>query len=112
MMAVKTKSVIIPTAIWGSDLKRHAGWPKVRILFGRPLEYDTTGGIGRENLEKLGAAWREQVIALQRQIVPPEEREHFEAITAAAAKAEEARRKRLAAGEAAEQAVDAKTDNV
>ena len=25
MMAVKTKAVLIPTAIWGSDLKRHKG---------------------------------------------------------------------------------------
>lgn len=114
MMAVKTKSVIIPTAIWGSDLKRHSGWPKVRILFGKPLEYDAKGGIGRDNLEKLGAVWRERVIELQRQIVPPEEREHFEAITAAAEKAEAARRKRLAEREAkaAEQAAAAKADDV
>ena len=93
MMAVKTKAVLIPTAIWGSDLKRHKGWPKVRILFGEPLAYDADGGIGRENLEYIGEEWRRRILELQRQLVPPEERERFEALTAAA---EEALRKRLA----------------
>jgi 1-acyl-sn-glycerol-3-phosphate acyltransferase len=96
MMAVKTKAVLIPAAIWGSDLKRHPGWPKVRILFGKPLEYDAAAGIGRENLEAVGEEWRRRVIELQRQIVPPEERERFEALTAAVEAAHQKRLQRLA----------------
>ena len=96
MMAVKTKAVLIPAAIWGTDLKRHPGWPKVRILFGKPLEYDAAGGIGRVNLEAIGEEWRRRVLELQRQIVPPEERERFEALTAAVEAAHQKRLKRLA----------------
>ena len=66
MMAVKMKATIIPAYIYGTDLKRHPGWPKVRVIFGKPLPYDENGGIARENLEELGARWREEVLVLRK----------------------------------------------
>ncbi len=68
MMAVKRKATIIPAYIYGTDLKRHPGWPKVRVIFGKPLPYDENGGIARENLEELGAGWREEVLVLRKAV--------------------------------------------
>lgn len=68
MMAVKMKATIIPAYIYGTDLKRHPGWPKVRVIFGKPLPYDENGGIARENLEELGARWREEVLVLRKAV--------------------------------------------
>ena len=68
MMAVKQKAQIVPACIYGSDLKRHPGWPKVRIIFGKPMEYDPAMGIGRESLDAIGAQWREKILELRKAV--------------------------------------------
>lgn len=68
MMAVKCKAKIVPAYIYGTDLKRHPGWPKVRVIFGKPMEYDPDMGTGRENLDELGASWKEEVLKLRKAV--------------------------------------------
>lgn len=68
MMAVKCKAKIIPAYIYGTDLKRHPGWPKVRVIFGKPMEYDPDMGTGRESLDELGASWKEEVLKLRKAV--------------------------------------------
>ena len=68
MMAVKMKAKIVPAYIYGTDLKRHPGWPKVRVIFGKPMEYDPAMGIGRESLDEIGARWREEVLTLKKAV--------------------------------------------
>ena len=68
MMAVKMKAAIVPAYIYGTDLKRHPGWPKVRVIFGRPMEYDPAMGTGREQLDEIGARWREEVLVLRKAV--------------------------------------------
>lgn len=68
MMAVKMKAKIVPAYIYGTDLKRHPGWPKVRVIFGKPMEYDPAMGTGRESLDEIGARWREEVLTLKKAV--------------------------------------------
>ena len=68
MMAVKCKAKIVPAYIYGTDLKRHPGWPKVRVIFGKPMEYDPDMGTGRENLDELGASWKEELLKLRKAV--------------------------------------------
>ena len=68
MMAVKCKAKIVPAYIYGTDLKRHSGWPKVRVIFGKPMEYDPDMGTGRESLDELGASWKEEVLKLRKAV--------------------------------------------
>ncbi len=68
MMAVKMKAKIVPAYIYGTDLKRHPGWPKVRVIFGKPMEYDPVMGTGRESLDEIGARWREEVLTLKKAV--------------------------------------------
>ncbi len=68
VMAVKQKAKIVPACICGTDLKRHSGWPKVRVIFGRPMEYDPDMSTGRESLDELGARWREEIITLRKAV--------------------------------------------
>lgn len=68
MMAVKCKAKIVPVYIYGTDLKRHPGWPKVRVIFGKPMEYDPDMGTGRESLDELGASWKEEVLKLRKAV--------------------------------------------
>ena len=68
MMAVKRKAKIVPAYIYGTDLKRHPGWPKVRVIFGKPMEYDPDMGTGRESLDELGASWKEEVLKLRKAV--------------------------------------------
>ncbi|MBP3263881.1 MAG: 1-acyl-sn-glycerol-3-phosphate acyltransferase [Acidaminococcaceae bacterium] len=68
MMAVKCKAKIVPAYIYGTDLKRHPGWPKVRVIFGKPMEYDSDMGTGRESLDELGASWKEEVLKLRKAV--------------------------------------------
>lgn len=68
MMAVKMKAKIVPAYIYGTDLKRHPGWPKVRVIFGKPMEYDPAMGTGRESLDEIGARWRKEVLTLKKAV--------------------------------------------
>ena len=68
MMAVKQKAKIVPAYIYGTDTKRHPGWPKVRVIFGKPMEYDPNMGTGRDALDALGARWREEVLVLRKAV--------------------------------------------
>ena len=68
MMAVKRKAKIVPAYIYGTDLKRHPGWPKVRVIFGKPMEYDPDMGTGRESLDELGASWKEELLKLRKAV--------------------------------------------
>lgn len=68
MMAVKCKAKIVPAYIYGTDLKRHPGWPKVRVIFGKPMEYDPDMGTGRESLDELGASWKEELLKLRKAV--------------------------------------------
>lgn len=68
MFAARTHCDIIPCCIYGSDLKRHSGWPKVIITFGKPLPYDKEAGTSKENLEKISLMWRESMLELQKAV--------------------------------------------
>jgi len=68
MIAVKRKAKIVPACIYGTDLKRHPGWPKVRVIFGKPVEYDPEKGTGRESLDEIGSRWREEILALRKAV--------------------------------------------
>ena len=68
MMSVKQKAQIVPAYIYGTDLKRHPGWPKGRVIFGKPMQYDPAMGTGRESLDELGARWREEVLVLRKAV--------------------------------------------
>ena len=70
MMGIKRKAKIVPAYIYGTDLSRHPGWPKVRVIFGKPMEYDPDMGTGREILDELGARWREEVLTLRKAVAP------------------------------------------
>ena len=73
MMGVKRKAKIVPACIYGTDISRHPGWPKVRVIFGKPMEYDPDMGTGRDSLDKLGARWREEVLTLRKAVAPENE---------------------------------------
>lgn len=57
MMAAWTRAAIVPVLITGTDFKRHPGWPKVQIAFGKPLAYDTTAKPSKENLAVITRTW-------------------------------------------------------
>lgn len=73
MMGVKRKAKIVPAYIYGTDLTRHPGWPKVRVIFGKPIEYDPDMGTGRESLDALGARWREEILVLRKAVATENE---------------------------------------
>ena len=73
MMGIKRKAKIVPAYIYGTDTKRHPGWPKVRVIFGKPMEYDPNMGTGREALDALGARWREEVLVLRKAVALEDE---------------------------------------
>ena len=73
MMGIKRKAKIVPAYIYGTDLSRHPGWPKVRVIFGKPMEYDPDMGTGRDSLDELGARWREEVLTLRKAVAPENE---------------------------------------
>ncbi|MBP5737047.1 MAG: 1-acyl-sn-glycerol-3-phosphate acyltransferase, partial [Acidaminococcaceae bacterium] len=73
MMGIKRKAKIVPAYIYGTDFSRHPGWPKVRVIFGKPLEYDPATGTGRESLDELGARWREEVLVLRKAVALEDE---------------------------------------
>ena len=73
MMGIKRKAQIVPAYIYGTDTKRHPGWPKVRVIFGKPMEYDPNMGTGRDALDELGARWREEVLILRKAVALEDE---------------------------------------
>ena len=73
MMGIKRKAQIVPAYIYGTDFSRHKGWPKVRVIFGKPMEYDPNMGTGRESLDELGARWREEVLILRKAVALEDE---------------------------------------
>lgn len=72
LMAVRSGAAVVPAYIDGTDLKRHPGWPKVRVIFGSPLEYDREEAKTREGMENLGNRWREAVLDLKKAVVADE----------------------------------------
>ena len=40
----------------------------MRVIFGKPMEYDPAMGTGRESLDELGARWREEVLVLRKAV--------------------------------------------
>lgn len=67
MMAAWTKAAIVPALIIGTDFKRHPGWPKVKVVFGKPLEYDKKIKPGKEQLALLSKSWVESMHSLEAQ---------------------------------------------
>ena len=57
MMAAWTKAAIVPVLITGTDFKRHPGWPKVQVIFGKPLAYATEAKPNKENLAVITNLW-------------------------------------------------------
>ena len=57
MIAASTGAAIVPALIQGTDLKRHSGWPKARITFGKPLTYEKDLPATKENLALIEAKW-------------------------------------------------------
>jgi len=68
-MAAKSKAVIVPAYINGTDTKRHKGWPKVTVIFGRPIEYDKSKHPGKEELDEIGEKWKDAVLDLKKAVV-------------------------------------------
>jgi len=64
MMAVAAKAEIVPVLIEGTDLKRHRGWPKVKVTFGRTIAYDKSQRATKECLAALNARWINEMIAM------------------------------------------------
>lgn len=68
MLAAKTKAEIVPALIFGTDLKRHAGWPKVYVLFGKPLVYDKNQSVNKEHLALITEAWTQAMQELVQEL--------------------------------------------
>ncbi len=67
MMAAWTRAAIVPVLITGTDFKRHPGWPKVQIAFGKPLAYNTTAKPSKENLAVITRTWVQAMHELEAQ---------------------------------------------
>ncbi len=69
MMGIKANATIIPTYIYGTDMKRHSNWyPKVIVTFGKPLEFDRTMTTNKEDLIEMSAKWKQEVENLSRMV--------------------------------------------
>ena len=54
MIASRGKATIVPTAIIGSALKRNKSlWPKIKVVFGKPIPYRENISINKENLHEM-----------------------------------------------------------
>lgn len=54
LLAAKTKAVVIPTAILGTDFgKRKTWWPKVYVYFGKPLHFSEEAYLNKEVLNQM-----------------------------------------------------------
>jgi 1-acyl-sn-glycerol-3-phosphate acyltransferase len=67
MMAAWTKADIVPVLVTGTDFKRHPGWPKVQVIFGKPLDYNKDGKPTKENLAHINELWVEAMHGLEKQ---------------------------------------------
>ncbi len=63
-IAIKGKATVVPTAIIGSDLKhRKTFWPKVTVVFGKPLSMENQDG-NKVKVEELSERLMAQIAAM------------------------------------------------
>lgn len=63
-IALKGRAAVVPTCILGSDLKRRSSfWPKVTVVFGKPMELEDEKGTKLE-VEELSEKLMEEIQAL------------------------------------------------
>lgn len=66
MMAGKANAAIVPACVVGTDLKRSGKlWPKVKVVFGKPMYFPKDEAINKENLKEMTAKLMERIAALQ-----------------------------------------------
>lgn len=66
MMAGKVRATILPTCVIGTDVKRQGKlWPKVKVRFGKPIEFPKDAFVDKELLTKLTNDMMDSIAALQ-----------------------------------------------
>ncbi len=70
MMASWAHAEIVPVLVIGTDLKRHPGWPKVKVVFGEPLVYDKQAKPTKEHLLLISEQWVQAMHKLESQYKP------------------------------------------
>ncbi len=67
MMAGKAQAVIIPACIAGTDIKRCGRlWPKVKVVFGKPMYFPEGQTINKELLKELTDELMQRIAELQK----------------------------------------------
>lgn len=66
MMAGRVKATILPTCVIGTDVKRQGKlWPKVKVKFGKPIEFPKDAVVGKDLLNQLSDEMMASIAALQ-----------------------------------------------
>lgn len=66
MMAGKAKAAIVPTCVIGTDIKRQGKfWPKVKVLFGKPIYFPADMPVTKELLQELTETLMSEIKRLQ-----------------------------------------------
>ena len=66
MMAGKVRATILPTCVIGTDVKRQGKlWPKVKVKFGKPIEFPKEVFVDKDLLTKLTNDMMDSIAALQ-----------------------------------------------
>jgi len=66
MMAGKVRATILPACVIGTDVKRQGKlWPKVKVKFGKPIEFPQDAFVDKELLAKLTKDMMDSIAALQ-----------------------------------------------
>ena len=66
MMAGKARATIVPACIIGSDIKRQGKlWPKVKVKFGKPIEFPADVFVDKDLLNALTEQMMQSIAALQ-----------------------------------------------
>lgn len=66
MMAGKVRATILPTCVIGTDVKRQGKlWPKVKVKFGKPIEFPKEVFVDKDLLTRLTNDMMDSIAALQ-----------------------------------------------
>lgn len=66
MMAGQVKATILPTCVIGTDVKRQGKiWPKVKVKFGKPIEFPKDEFVDKALLNRLTEEMMSSIAALQ-----------------------------------------------
>lgn len=69
MMAGKTRAIIVPTVVNGTDISRCGRlWPKVTVAFGKPIYFDNQERVTKDVLQAKTEVLAEAIKALQKEV--------------------------------------------